>query len=271
MAIYHQRDQLKLLGINRNTLTAGPGMRLEIFLKGCIRGIKSPCSGCFNESSWAFDGPVREMDVHQVADLLIKDAWNKQITICGGEPLLQTRNLIEVLTIVRQKAPDYHIIIYTAYLLENLLHHGIRHFIRDDEPTEMIETLIHYARSYNKEKKIITIATPKDIRTLMNLIDWLVDGDFQIDKRIPNGNLMPEGQFVGSSNQRIINTKATLVYEPNIVYETATDFIEKRKQYKCCKTCGHAMQSKRLTYCSDDCKKRYHAFSKSDYFQIFKK
>lgn len=270
MAIYHDRQNLKLLGINRNTLTAGPGMRLELFLKGCIRGIKNPCSGCFNESSWSFDGPVREMDVHQVADFLIKDAWNKQVTICGGEPLLQTRNLIEVFELVRAKVPDMHIIVYTAYPMENLLQHGVRYFIQANDPEDMINTLISYARSYRPEKKMITLATPNDIRKLMGLIDWLVDGDFQIDQRIPVEPNMPNGQFIGSKNQRVFNTKATLQAEPNLVYETALDFNTKQKQYKGCKTCGHAMTNKRLTYCTDDCKKRYHQYKKSDYFHFLK-
>ena len=54
----------------------------------------------------------------------------------------------------------------------------------------------------------------KDIRELLNNIDVLVDGKFEIEKKIPNL------KFKGSTNQRIINVKETLKENKLILFLT---------------------------------------------------
>jgi len=77
-------DHIKFIGVTKDARTAGPGKRLELFTKGCIRGVVSPCEGCFNKSTWTFEGKFRKLTVEELTRILYQDAWNKQVTSCGG-------------------------------------------------------------------------------------------------------------------------------------------------------------------------------------------
>jgi organic radical activating enzyme len=255
--LLESRLKMRFIGVTKDATTAGPGKRLELFLKGCIRGIVNPCSGCFNPTTWEFGGLRREMYVDEVVDMICRDAWNRQVTFCGGEPLLQTRLLIEVCKKLKAIDPKYHIIVYTAYTLENLLNNGIRYILRPQDGEEVREALLAYSTAWDPAKRNFTIATPAQIRTLMQYIDLLVDGDYQEDKRIPTEKYMNEGMFVGSSNQRVIDTKETLKRDPQFVFEYADTWMEKYLSKKHCKCCGHPIPDYFGDACTEDCYRRY--------------
>jgi|SRR5579875_1694126 len=251
---------MRFIGVTKDALTAGPGKRLELFLKGCIRGIVNPCEGCFNPTTWEFGGLRKEMLIEEVVDLIKRDAWNKQVTFCGGEPLLQTRNLIEVCKQLKAMDPKYHIIIYTAYTIEKLLNNGIQYHIRRQDGEDVREALLSYCTSwteYDGQVRSFTIATPAQIRELMQYIDILVDGDYQHDKRIPTEKYMNEGMFIGSANQKVIDTQASLKYESKLVFLYADEYIKQMQKWHTCKACGHELFDYRRHYCDDDCKKAY--------------
>ncbi|GAK41948.1 anaerobic ribonucleoside-triphosphate reductase-activating protein [Paenibacillus sp. TCA20] len=251
-----KRQEMRFIGVTKDATTAGPGKRLELFLKGCIRGIVNPCEGCFNPATWEFGGLRRDMKVDEVVYMLERDAWNLQITFCGGEPLLQTRNLIKVCTELKRRNPRFHIVVYTAYVLENLLKNGITYRIRnvDEEPVK--ETLLAYSEDWNDEQDRFTIATPDQIKELMSVIDLLVDGDYQAKHRIPTEKYMNEGMFVGSSNQRVFDTQATLK-ENSFIFLHADEWMEEHLRLKHCKCCGHGLEDQRRTFCDSTCSKLY--------------
>jgi organic radical activating enzyme len=252
-----QRRRLRFIGVTKDATTAGPGKRLELFLKGCIRGIVAPCQGCFNPTTWEFGGDYKEMTVHELVTMIVRDAWNKQITFCGGEPLLQSRLLIEVCKKLKEIDPAFHIVIYTAYTLENLLNHGIRFTMRPQDGDEVRETLMAYSHSWDEGFRNFTIATSGQIRELMQSIDLLVDGDYQANKRIPTEKHMNDGMFVGSSNQRVIDTQETIKRDPQFVYLHADEWMDHHLKKKHCKCCGHDIENRRKEYCSTDCKVAY--------------
>lgn len=204
---------LNLLGVNKRSLTAGPGgERFEIFLKGCVRGLVNPCPGCFNESSWTFAGESREISEHELRSILLKEADHRRFTICGGEPMLQVKAL---LPLMRMLAKDgFHTTMYTAYDGEKLLKNGLAFTWREGMEDAMREKLMDYSVSYQVKPDgsvAFRIATPEMIEELFSLIDLLVDGDYQPDKRLTKADTMEEGWFVGSSNQRLIDTKTTAI------------------------------------------------------------
>jgi organic radical activating enzyme len=260
-----KRSNMRFIGVTKDATTAGPGKRLELFLKGCIRGIVNPCEGCFNPTTWEFGGARKEMSVDEVVVMIQRDAWNKQVTFCGGEPLLQTRNLIKVCKKLKEIDPKFHIIIYTAYIMENLLNNGIHFHLRPQDGEDVREALLSYStewREWDGDLRSFAIATPGQIRELMQYIDIIVDGDYQHDKRIPTEKYMNDGMFVGSSNQRVIDTQASLKYEPKLVFEYADEYTEDLQNRHNCKACGHKIKDHRKKYCDDDCKKAYHKRNK---------
>lgn len=215
---------LELLGINSNSRTAGPGgERYEIFTKGCIRGMTNPCAGCFNESSWTFDGESRPTLVDELYDVLVEQAPHKRFTICGGEPMLQVNALLPLLR--RLKSDGFHVVMYTAYDAEILLRKGLCHTVSPGADAAMVNKLAQYS-SHTKFRKTgaltFTLATPEQIRELFSLIDVLIDGDYQQSLRLTTARFMEEDWYVGSANQRIIDTKATLKADA-LVYMQADD------------------------------------------------
>lgn len=250
------RSNMRFIGVTKDATTAGPGLRLELFLKGCIRGIVNPCQGCFNPTTWEFGGDRKEMSVDEVVSLIKCDAWNRQVTFCGGEPLLQTRNLIEVCKALKESDPKFHIVVYTAYTLENLMNNGIRFSMRPQDGEDVRETLLAYSDAWDLDERNFTIATPSMIRELMTHIDLLVDGDYQHDKRLPTDQFMNEGMFIGSWNQRVIDAPQTARTDL-IIYSRADHYNEKMARGKSCKCCGHSLYDFRKSYCDSWCRKTY--------------
>ncbi|QHW35761.1 4Fe-4S cluster-binding domain-containing protein (plasmid) [Paenibacillus rhizovicinus] len=253
-----ERQHMRFIGVTKDATTAGPGKRLELFLKGCIRGIVNPCEGCFNPSTWEFGGDRKRMHINEVVEMIDRDAWNRQVTFCGGEPLLQTRNLIEVCRELKRRDPRIHIVVYTAYLLENLLSQGVFYRLRGGDEPAVQETLLSYSAHWNPELTHFQIATADQIRELMGTIDILVDGDYQSKHRIPTEKYMNEGMFIGSSNQRVIDTQETLRWAPQFVFDYADVWMEKHLIKKHCKCCGHPINNRQFTYCDSRCRKAFH-------------
>lgn len=54
-----------------------------------------------------------EMEVSELATLLKKEVYNKKITFSGGEPLMQTAGLIELVKML----DNFNIAVYTGYEL----------------------------------------------------------------------------------------------------------------------------------------------------------
>ena len=147
--------------------TNGLGVRVSLFVSGC----HFHCKKCFNEVAW--DKNYGKLYTEETKNKLLKllsPTCISGITILGGEPFEEynINEIYKLITDIRNTFKDSkNIWIYTGYLYEDLI----------NDP---------------KRNKIL------------NLIDTLVDGPFEIDKK--NLNL----KFRGSSNQRIINVKESL-------------------------------------------------------------
>ena len=267
-------DILRFIGINRDTTTAGPGKRLEFFTKGCIRGVIAPCQGCFNESTWTFEGLYREMTVDEVVDMCVKTAWNRQVTFCGGEPILQARAIMKVAKRLKEIDPTFHFVMYTAYKLDTLMKYGLKFtWVREKHGDAMFDALLKYSHSYQAidmksdgdwsfiiTKAQFTILTPEDVTELMKHIDIIVDGDYQQDKRLTTDKFMHEGWFVGSANQRVIFAPAS-VRTGKLMFLYADEYNKQMQNAKTCRCCGHVMTSS-SEFCSKVCEERYEARQK---------
>lgn len=158
------KKTVRLAGIAYESLVNGPGMRRVFFAQGC----KHNCNGCFNPETHNFDGG-EIMDMDELIKDVLDNPLLKGVTFSGGDPIEQAHSFSYMANIF--KSSNLNIWCYTGYKFEDLL------------------------------KKM---ELDKSIKDLLNNIDVLVDGKFEINNK-------KEGlKFKGSSNQRIIDVKKSL-------------------------------------------------------------
>ena len=150
----------------------GPGVRTSLFVSGCTHH----CVGCFNEMTWDFNYG-REFTEEVIDNIIesLRPAYIQGLTLLGGEPF-EHSNQIGLLPLIRRfkaEFPNKDLWCFTGYLYDR--------DILGRMCTEWPET-----------------------REMLEAIDVLVDGEFEIDKK----NLMLK--FKGSSNQRTILVKESL-------------------------------------------------------------
>lgn len=161
--------QIRLANIIPESLVNGPRMRRVYFSQGCTHN----CPGCFNMETHDFEGG-KLYDVAKLAEDVVSNPIIKGITFSGGDPFQQALPFYYLGRIIKRFRPDIDIWAYTGYTFEYLSTYKY-----PDEP------------EINK-------------RSLLSIVDTLVDGRFDISKK--DENL----KFRGSSNQRIIDVKESI-------------------------------------------------------------
>ena len=136
-------------------------------------GCNHMCRGCHNPQSW----DIKNGTLTKVLDIYKEIISNKfsDVTFSGGDPLLQLQGFVHLAKLIK-KNTNKTIWCYTGFKFEEL--------ITDNEKLE-----------------------------LLKLIDVLVDGKFEEDKK------SLELIFKGSSNQRIIDVQKTLYEKQIVLYE----------------------------------------------------
>lgn len=155
---------VRLAGIAYESLVNGPGMRRVFFAQGC----RHNCEGCFNKETHDFNGgELKNMD--ELINDVITNPLLKGVTFSGGDPLEQAESFSYMAKAFKKK--DLDIWCYTGYTFEQIL-------------------------NMMKENK--------SLKELINNINVLVDGKFEINNK-------KDGlRFKGSTNQRLINVKESL-------------------------------------------------------------
>lgn len=126
---------IRLYGTVNDSIVDGPGLRYVVFTQGCPHH----CKGCHNPNSHDLLGGY----LVDTKDLLLeidKNSLLDGITISGGEPFIQAKNLISFIKEIKKR--HLHIMIYSGYTFEEIMSLG------------------------------------KDERELLSLCDTLVDGRF---------------------------------------------------------------------------------------------
>ena len=108
--IMKQKNQSQIIYINsimkNPSLCDGIGYRTVLFLQGC----DLHCTGCHNQEAWDISKGIR-LTVAELADALREKCINKELTISGGEPLLQVDAVDELITLLS----DFDICLYTGH------------------------------------------------------------------------------------------------------------------------------------------------------------
>lgn len=105
---------IRLSGIEKESIVDGPGIRYVIFAQGCSH----KCKGCHNPQTHDFNGGYL-MDINLIYNDIISKEYINGVTFSGGDPFFQAEEfscLAEKL-----KAKNINIMAYTGFLYENLL------------------------------------------------------------------------------------------------------------------------------------------------------
>lgn len=132
---------MRVAGIVRDSIVDGIGLRDVIFLQGCGHR----CEGCHNLETWDRESGYALSP--KEASLILKNSSN-DITISGGEPLLQYTELLQLMCYITHYNPKKRFWLYTGFRYEEI-------------PPHMWMKLSQY-------------------------VDVVVDGRFEIDKKDPN-------------------------------------------------------------------------------------
>ena len=160
--------------IRKFDVSNATGVRSTLFVTGCTHD----CKGCFNKELQDFGaGDVWTQEDEDNFVSYVKNDNVVGVNILGGEPMQQVMDdcLPNLLKRVKEETGK-SIWLWSGYLLEQIL---------EDE----------------KRRKIL------------EYVDVLVDGRFEIDKR--NINL----KYRGSENQRVIDVKKTLMSDSVVLYD----------------------------------------------------
>lgn len=165
--------------IKKFDIANGLGVRVSLFVSGCTHR----CKNCFNAVAWDFHyGNPFTIAVEDEIISALKQPMITGLTLLGGEPMepKNQEGLISFLRRVKQEVPNKDIWCYTGYTLETDLLVGKAHLEITDE--------------------------------ILSMIDVLVDGKFI--EELKDITL----KFRGSSNQRVIDLKKTLLEKQIVLY-----------------------------------------------------
>lgn len=159
----------------------GYGVRVSLFVSGCTHH----CKGCFNSVAWDFNyGNLYTKETEdQIIELLNRD-YIRGLSLLGGEPMEPQNQavIINLIRRVKKELPTKDIWCYSGYTFDrDLVAGGRAHTEFTDE--------------------------------ILNDIDVLVDGRFV--EELKNLRL----KFRGSSNQRVIDVKNSLLNHTIVLME----------------------------------------------------
>ncbi|GAA0814704.1 MULTISPECIES: anaerobic ribonucleoside-triphosphate reductase activating protein [Clostridium] len=158
--------------IRKFDVSNGPGIRTTLFVSGCTNN----CEGCFNKDLQDFNyGDKWTKETEEEFIGYVKNPNVKGVNILGGEPMeqIQDKDLFNLLKRIKEETKK-SIWLWSGYLYEDII---------------------------KNENRL----------SILSLVDVLIDGRFEIDKR--NISL----KYRGSSNQRVIDVLKSL--EKNEVVE----------------------------------------------------
>ncbi|MCR5655638.1 MAG: anaerobic ribonucleoside-triphosphate reductase activating protein [Lachnospiraceae bacterium] len=164
--------------IKKTDIANGSGVRVTLFVSGC----RHRCEGCFQPETrnFTYGQEYTKETEEEVLDALA-NPFVKGLTLLGGEPFEpeNQRVLVPLLRRVKERFPEKTVWSYSGYTLENDL------WGRDPDPN-------------------IPPCRCEVTDEMLSYLDVLVDGEFVMAKK----DLRLK--FRGSSNQRLIDVKATL-------------------------------------------------------------
>lgn len=107
-------DKIRIAGVIKESTVDGPGFRYVIFTQGCPHH----CEGCHNPETHDMNGGKLE-SITTLAEDITKNPLLKGITLSGGEPFMQAKKLVKLLSLIDLKR--YSVMTYTGFKYEYLI------------------------------------------------------------------------------------------------------------------------------------------------------
>ena len=122
---------MRIAGTIPCSLVNGPGIRYVIFTQGCPH----KCFGCQNPETWDPDGGVVVSMNTIVVDIYNRRRELDGLTISGGEPFMQERELCSFIYNLQYvfRNSDFDIWLYTGYEWED---------IKDRPLTKLVDVVV---------------------------------------------------------------------------------------------------------------------------------
>ncbi len=107
-------EQIRIAGIEEESIVDGPGIRLVVFTQGC----KHHCEGCHNPESHSFHGG-KLIDIDYIINMIKENPLLDGITLSGGEPFEQAYECSILATKVKELG--LNVVTYSGYRFEAIL------------------------------------------------------------------------------------------------------------------------------------------------------
>lgn len=136
---------MNISGIVYDSVVDGEGIRNVIFVSGCLH----KCKGCHNPQTWDFNyGYEFTQEVqNNFIERCKENPMLNGITISGGDPIYNSKELIPFLKKYKKENPTHTIWLYTGFKWEE---------IEDNEILKLIDILVD--GEYIEKYKDVTLA-----------------------------------------------------------------------------------------------------------------
>lgn len=107
---------VKIARFSTNCTVLGPGRRGVVWFQGCDR----KCPGCTAPETWSREGGT-EIEIEPLVRVFTSRPELEGLTLSGGEPFLQSRGAVALIEQCRARRPDFSVLAFTGFTLEELL------------------------------------------------------------------------------------------------------------------------------------------------------
>ncbi|MEI6296259.1 MAG: anaerobic ribonucleoside-triphosphate reductase activating protein [bacterium] len=110
---------MKVSGINFESIVDGYGVRVVIYLSGCLHN----CKGCHNPEthSFSYGEDFGEEYQQNIIDYINKTPFVKGITFSGGDPMYSAKELLVFLKKIKKQEKNINVWIYSGFTYEKIL------------------------------------------------------------------------------------------------------------------------------------------------------
>ncbi len=107
-------DSIRIAGVVKESIVDGPGLRYVVFTQGCPHN----CEGCHNPQTHDFNSG-KIVNIDKIIEDFGKDPLLRGITISGGEPFVQAKQVANLISKIDTN--KYDVMVYTGYTYEKLI------------------------------------------------------------------------------------------------------------------------------------------------------